>query len=38
LKGGRYFAEGANTLRGDAVGDVNGYNSAMQVLGFAPAD
>ena len=38
LKGGRYFAEGANTLRGDAVGDVNGYNAAMQVLGFAPAD
>jgi hypothetical protein len=27
-----------NTIRGDAVGDVNGYNSAMQVLGFAPAD
>ena len=38
LKGGRYALEGANTLRGDAVGDVNGYNSAMQVLGFAPAD
>jgi len=38
LKGGRYFAEGANTLRGDAVGDVNGANAAMQVLGFAPAD
>ena len=38
LKGGRYFEEGANTLRGDAVGDVNGYNAAMQVLGFAPAD
>jgi len=38
FKGGRYFAEGANTLRGDAVGDVNGYNAAMQVLGFAPAD
>jgi hypothetical protein len=38
LKGGRYAVEGANTLRGDAVGDVNGYNSAMQVLGFAPAD
>jgi hypothetical protein len=38
LKGGRYFTEGANTLRGDTVGDVNGYNSAMQVLGFAPAD
>lgn len=38
LKGGRYAVEGANTLRGDAVGDVNGYNAAMQVLGFAPAD
>jgi hypothetical protein len=38
LKGGRYFVEGANTLRGDHVGDVNGYNAAMQVLGFAPAD
>jgi hypothetical protein len=38
LKGGRYAMEGANTLRGDAVGDVNGYNAAMQVLGFAPAD
>jgi hypothetical protein len=38
LKGGRYAIEGANTLRGDAVGDVNGYNAAMQVLGFAPAD
>lgn len=38
LKGGRYAIEGANTLRGDAVGDVNGYNATMQVLGFAPAD
>jgi hypothetical protein len=38
LKGGRYAIEGANTLRGDAVGDVSGYNAAMQVLGFAPAD
>jgi len=38
LKGGRYAVEGANTLRGDHVGDVNGYNAAMQVLGFAPAD
>jgi len=38
LKGGRYAVEGANTLRGDTVGDVNGYNAAMQVLGFAPAD
>lgn len=39
LKGGRYALEGANTLRGDAVmGDINGYNAAMQILGFAPAD
>ena len=38
LKSGRYFTEGANTLRGDTVGDVSGYNAAMQVLGFAPAD
>ena len=38
LKGGRYYVEGANTLRGDAVGDVNGANAVMQVLGFAPAD
>ena len=38
LKGGRYAVEGANTLRGDVVGDVNGYNAAMQILGFAPAD
>jgi hypothetical protein len=39
LKGGRYYFEGANTLRGDPVmGEINGYNSAMQVLGFAPAD
>ena len=39
LKGIRYAFEGANTLRGDPVmGDINGYNAAMQVLGFAPAD
>lgn len=39
LKGGRYMTEGANTLRGDPVmGDINGYNSMMQILGFAPAD
>jgi hypothetical protein len=39
LKGVRYAVEGANTLRGDPVmGDINGYNAAMQVLGFAPAD
>ena len=39
LKGGRYAIEGANTLRGDPVmGDINGYNAAMQVMGFAPAD
>jgi len=39
LKGVRYATEGANTLRGDPVmGDINGYNAMMQVLGFAPAD
>ena len=38
MKAYRYATEGANTLRGDLVGDVNGYNAAMQVLGFAPAD
>lgn len=39
LKGSRYFTEGANTLRGDPVmGEISGYNSAMQVLGFAPAE
>jgi hypothetical protein len=39
LKGGRYAIEGANTLRGDPVmGEINGYNAAMQVMGFAPAD
>jgi len=39
LKGVRYATEGVNTLRGDPVmGEVNGYNAAMQVLGFAPAD
>jgi hypothetical protein len=38
LKSYRYATEGANTLRGDAVGDVNGYNAGMQILGFAPAD
>ena len=38
LKGGRYLTEGANTLRGDTVGDVNGANAIMQILGFAPAD
>ena len=38
LKTYRYATEGANTLRGDTVGDVNGYNATMQVLGFAPAD
>jgi len=39
LKGVRYATEGANTLRGDPVmGDINGYNAMMQILGFAPAD
>jgi len=38
-KGRRYYVEGANTLRGDPVmGEINGYNAAMQVMGFAPAD
>ena len=33
LKGVRYATEGVNTLRGDPVmGEVNGYNAAMQVL------
>ena len=39
MKGARYGVEGANTLRGDPVmGEVSGYNAAMQILGFAPAD
>jgi hypothetical protein len=38
LKAFRYATEDARTLRGDTVGEVNGYNAAMQVLGFAPAD
>jgi hypothetical protein len=38
LKAYRYATEDARTLRGDTVGEVNGYNAAMQVLGFAPAD
>lgn len=39
LKGLRYGQEGANTLRGDPVmGEISGYNAAMQVLGFAPAE
>lgn len=38
MKAYRYAVEDAQTLRGDSVGDVNGYNAAMQVLGFAPAD
>jgi hypothetical protein len=38
LKARRYATEGALTLRGDLVGEVNGANAAMQVLGFAPAD
>jgi hypothetical protein len=38
LKAYRYATEDATTLRGDLVGEVNGYNAAMQVLGFAPAD
>lgn len=38
MKAYRYATEGALTLRGDLVGEVNGANAAMQVLGFAPAD
>ena len=38
MKAYRYATEGAMTLRGDLVGEVNGFNAAMQVLGFAPAD
>ena len=38
LKAYRYATEGALTLRGDLVGEVNGANAALQVLGFAPAD
>jgi len=38
LKAYRYATEEATTLRGDLVGEVNGANAAMQVLGFAPAD
>lgn len=38
LKAYRYATEDARTLRGDLVGEVNGANAAMQVLGFAPAD
>jgi hypothetical protein len=38
MKAYRYATEDARTLRGDMVGEVNGYNAAMQVLGFAPAD
>lgn len=38
LKAYRYATEGATTIRGDLVGEVNGANAAMQVLGFAPAD
>lgn len=38
MKAYRYAVEDAQTLRGDLVGEVNGYNAAMQVLGFAPAD
>lgn len=38
MKAYRYATEDATTLRGDLVGEVNGFNAAMQVLGFAPAD
>ena len=38
LKAYRYATEDAQTLRGDLVGEVNGANAAMQVLGFSPAN
>jgi hypothetical protein len=39
LKGARYMAEGAQTIKGDYVKeDVSTYNSLMQIIGFAPAD
>ena len=38
-KAQRFATEGANTMRGDPiVDDVNPYNVAMQLIGFAPAD
>ena len=39
LKGGRYFFEGANTLRGDPItGEISAWNALAQSFGFAPAD
>lgn len=39
LKGGRYMFEGATTLKGDPIDeDINAWNTAMQLIGFAPAD
>jgi len=39
LKGGRYMFEGATTLKGDPIDeDVSAWNSAWQLIGFAPAD
>ena len=39
LKSGRYFYEGANTLRGDPItGEINAWNALAQSFGFAPAD
>ena len=38
-KGIRYMGEGATTLKGDPIDeDINAWNSAMQMIGFAPAD
>jgi hypothetical protein len=39
LKGIRYATEGTTTLRGDPItGEVNSWNIAAQMFGFAPAD
>ena len=39
LKGIRYSTEGTTTLRGDPIsGEVNSWNVAAQMFGFAPAD
>jgi hypothetical protein len=39
MKGTRYLAEGATTLKGDPImEDISVYNGLMQAIGFAPAD
>jgi hypothetical protein len=39
LKGTRFYAEGANTLRGDPItGEVSAWNAGAQAFGFSPAD